>query len=107
VGTLAARTEGWIAGLQMAAVSMRGQEDVSGFVQGFRGTNRYILDYLLEEVLQCQPRDPLRISPCQPPTWGMTTYPANGYTEVHVGLWEPTTAGSTRENRDLEQRRMS
>jgi LuxR family maltose regulon positive regulatory protein len=57
VGTLATRTEGWIAGLQMAAVSMRGQEDVSGFIQGFRGTNRYILDYLVKEVLQCQPRE--------------------------------------------------
>src|SRR5512136_773122 len=50
-GALAARTEGWAAGLQMAALSMRGREDVGGFVEAFSGTNRHILDYLLEEVL--------------------------------------------------------
>ncbi|MEW6402168.1 MAG: LuxR C-terminal-related transcriptional regulator [Chloroflexota bacterium] len=51
VVTLEERTEGWIAGLQMAALSMRDREDVRGFIDGFSGTNRYILDYLLEEVL--------------------------------------------------------
>ena len=51
------RTEGWIAGLQLAALSMRGREDVSGFIAALRGTNRYVLDYLAEEVLQCQPDD--------------------------------------------------
>ena len=51
VAALAERTEGWIAGLQMAALSMRDREDVSGFIAGFSGTNRYILDYLIEEVL--------------------------------------------------------
>jgi LuxR family maltose regulon positive regulatory protein len=45
------RTEGWIAGLQMAALSMRGRNDVDGFIQAFQGTNRYILDFLVEEVL--------------------------------------------------------
>ncbi|MGE5221366.1 MAG: LuxR C-terminal-related transcriptional regulator, partial [Omnitrophica WOR_2 bacterium] len=55
VAVLAERTEGWIAGLQMAALSMRDREDVAGFIQGFSGTNRYILDYLLEEVLASQP----------------------------------------------------
>ena len=49
------RTEGWIASLQMAALSMRDREDVSGFIEGFSGTNRYILDYLVEEVLASQP----------------------------------------------------
>ena len=48
------RTEGWIAGLQMAALSMRDRKDVYGFIEGFSGTNRYILDYLLEEVLASQ-----------------------------------------------------
>jgi LuxR family maltose regulon positive regulatory protein len=57
VAALASRTEGWIAGLQMAAVSMRGREDVEGFVRDFAGSNRYVLDYLLEEVLQRQPED--------------------------------------------------
>ena len=55
VTVLEERTEGWIAGLQMAALSMRDRQDVSGFVAGFSGTNRYILDYLLEEVLAGQP----------------------------------------------------
>lgn len=57
IAMLEERTEGWIAGLQMAALSMRDREDVSGFIKGFSGTNRYILDYLLEEVLACQPLD--------------------------------------------------
>ncbi|HEY6072607.1 MAG TPA: hypothetical protein VIV15_04240, partial [Anaerolineales bacterium] len=51
------RTEGWIAGLQMAALSMQHREDVSGFIEAFSGTNRYILDYLLEEVLAGQPAE--------------------------------------------------
>ncbi|MEW6403141.1 MAG: LuxR C-terminal-related transcriptional regulator [Chloroflexota bacterium] len=51
VAVLEERTEGWIAGLQMAALSMRDRDDVLGFIEGFSGTNRYILDYLLEEVL--------------------------------------------------------
>lgn len=55
VAALEARTEGWIAGLQLAALSMRGREDVSGFVRAFAGDNRYIMDYLVEEVLQRQP----------------------------------------------------
>ncbi|HSL45450.1 MAG TPA: LuxR C-terminal-related transcriptional regulator [Anaerolineales bacterium] len=55
VTALAERTEGWIAGLQMAALSMRDRKDVLGFIEGFSGTNRYILDYLLEEVLASQP----------------------------------------------------
>jgi len=55
VGALAARTEGWITGLQMAAASMQGREDVSGFVTALTGSHRYILDYLVEEVLQRQP----------------------------------------------------
>jgi len=55
VAALEERTEGWIAGLQMAALSMRDREDVPGFIEGFSGTNRYILDYLLEEVLASQP----------------------------------------------------
>jgi LuxR family maltose regulon positive regulatory protein len=49
------RTEGWIAGLQMAALSMRGQADVHGFIAAFSGSDRHILDYLVEEVLNHQP----------------------------------------------------
>src|SRR5215217_6427410 len=55
IDALETRTEGWIAGLQLAALSMRGREDVPGFIRAFAGDNRYILDYLVEEVLQRQP----------------------------------------------------
>jgi LuxR family maltose regulon positive regulatory protein len=55
VAALASRTEGWIAGLQMAAASMQNRDDVAGFVRAFTGSDRYILDYLVEEVLQRQP----------------------------------------------------
>jgi LuxR family maltose regulon positive regulatory protein len=55
VAALEERTEGWAAGLQMAALSVRDRKDVVGFIEGFSGTNRYILDYLLEEVLASQP----------------------------------------------------
>jgi LuxR family maltose regulon positive regulatory protein len=55
VAALNARTEGWIAGLQMAALSLQGQDDVSDFIAAFTGSNRYVLDYLLEEVLRREP----------------------------------------------------
>jgi len=55
VGALAARTEGWAAGLQLAALSLRGQPDVTGFVAAFSGTHRCVLDYLADEVLEGQP----------------------------------------------------
>jgi LuxR family maltose regulon positive regulatory protein len=55
IAVLERRTEGWIAGLQLAAISMQGQQDVAGFISGFAGTNRHILDYLTEEVLQQSP----------------------------------------------------
>jgi LuxR family maltose regulon positive regulatory protein len=54
IATLETRTEGWIAGLQMAALSMQGREDIPGFIRAFAGDNRYIVDYLVEEVLQRQ-----------------------------------------------------
>ena len=55
VAALEARTEGWIAGLQLAALSMQGRDDISSFVEAFTGTHRYILDYLTDEVLEQQP----------------------------------------------------
>ena len=54
VAALAARAEGWAAGLQLAGLSLRGQEDVAGFVAAFTGSHRYVLDYLAEEVLERQ-----------------------------------------------------
>ena len=54
VAALAARTEGWAAGLQLAALSLRGHEDAAAFVAAFTGSHRYVLDYLAEEVLEQQ-----------------------------------------------------
>lgn len=48
------RTEGWIAGLQLTALSMQGLEDVNGFIEAFTGSHYYIMDYLMEEVLERQ-----------------------------------------------------
>ena len=55
IAALDARTEGWIAALQLAALSLQGREDVAGFIAGFTGDDRYVVDYLVEEVLQRQP----------------------------------------------------
>jgi LuxR family maltose regulon positive regulatory protein len=55
VAALESRTEGWIAGLQLAALSMQGRKDSAGFIQAFTGSHRFVLDYLIEEVLQRQP----------------------------------------------------
>jgi LuxR family transcriptional regulator, maltose regulon positive regulatory protein len=55
VAVLASRTEGWVAGLQLAALSIEGRQDAHGFVEAFSGVTRHIADYLVEEVLQRQP----------------------------------------------------
>jgi LuxR family maltose regulon positive regulatory protein len=55
VAALEGRTEGWIAALQLAALSIQGRDDVAAFIAGFAGDDRYIVDYLAEEVLQRQP----------------------------------------------------
>jgi LuxR family maltose regulon positive regulatory protein len=52
IATLEASTEGWVAGLQLAALSMQGREDITGFIRAFAGDDRYVVDYLVEEVLQ-------------------------------------------------------
>ena len=54
VAALEGRTEGWIAALQLAALSIRDRDDAAGFIAGFAGDDRYIVDYLLEEVLHRQ-----------------------------------------------------
>ncbi len=54
VAALEARTEGWIAGLQLAALSMQGHQDVTSFIQSFTGSHHFVLDYLVEEVLHQQ-----------------------------------------------------
>ena len=55
IAALEARTEGWIAGLKLAALSMQGRQDISAFLKAFTGSQRYIIDYLTEEVLARQP----------------------------------------------------
>jgi LuxR family maltose regulon positive regulatory protein len=60
IAALESRTEGWVAGLQLAALSARGRkgaDEVDGFVDAFSGSHRFVLDYLLEEVLRSQPDD--------------------------------------------------
>jgi LuxR family maltose regulon positive regulatory protein len=57
VAILERRTEGWIAGLQLAALSMQGRNDLPGFIQAFSGSGHYVLDYLIEEVFKQQPAE--------------------------------------------------
>ena len=55
IAALETRTEGWIAGLQLAAISMQGHHDVASFIQSFTGSHHFVMDYLVQEVLQQQP----------------------------------------------------
>ena len=64
-----ARTEGWIAALQLAALSMQGRDDIAGFIAGFAGDDRYIVDYLMEEVLQRQPERGPELPARRPRSW--------------------------------------
>jgi LuxR family maltose regulon positive regulatory protein len=57
VDALEDRTEGWIAGLQLVALSLRSRTDVSGFIEAFTGSHRFVLDYLVDEVLQHQSQE--------------------------------------------------
>jgi LuxR family maltose regulon positive regulatory protein len=54
IAALETRTEGWIAGLQLAAISMQGHQDAASFIKSFTGSHHFVLDYLVEEVLQQQ-----------------------------------------------------
>jgi LuxR family transcriptional regulator, maltose regulon positive regulatory protein len=64
IALLDQRTEGWIAGIQMAALSMQGRGNVDGFLGGFTGSHRFVLDYLLEEVLSQQKPEILNFLLC-------------------------------------------
>ena len=57
IAALEKRTEGWAAGLQLAAISMQGRTDISEFIQSFTGSHHFVIDYLIEEVLAHQPED--------------------------------------------------
>ncbi len=65
IAALETRTEGWIAGLQLAAISMQGHQDTTRFIQSFTGSHHFVMDYLVEEVLQQQP-ERVRPSCCTP-----------------------------------------
>ena len=70
VRALEERTEGWVAGLQLAALSLRGipeRDDVAGFIEAFTGSNRFVIDYLADEVLARQPARSAT-SCCAPPS---------------------------------------
>ena len=54
IAALETRTEGWIAGLQLAALSMQGHQDATSFIKSFTGSHHFVMDYLVEEVLQQQ-----------------------------------------------------
>jgi LuxR family maltose regulon positive regulatory protein len=55
IGILNHRTEGWVAGLQLAALSIKNRDDVSALIKNFGGSHQYVFDYFIEEVLSCQP----------------------------------------------------
>jgi LuxR family maltose regulon positive regulatory protein len=57
IAALETRTEGWVAGLQLAALSLQGHQDPAGFVQSLTGSSRFIIDYLAAEVLERQPAE--------------------------------------------------
>ncbi len=57
IAALETRTEGWIVGLQLAAISIQGRSDASGLIKSFTGSHRLVLDYLIEEVLERQPEE--------------------------------------------------
>ena len=56
IAALETRTEGWIAGLQLAAISLQGQQDATSFITSFTGSHHFVMDYLVEEVLQAAVR---------------------------------------------------
>ena len=91
IAALEERTEGWVAGLQMAALSLQGfqsQDDIESFVADFTGSHRYIFDYLADEVLQHQPahiRDFLRQSSILDQMCGPLCDAVMGYSQGQSG----------------------
>jgi LuxR family maltose regulon positive regulatory protein len=57
IAALEARTEGWVASLKLAALSMQGRDDLHEFISAFSGSNRYIIDYLVDEVMARHPEE--------------------------------------------------
>ncbi len=86
VATLQRRTEGWIAGLQLAALSLRKRQDLSGWVSDFAGSYRYLLDYVQQDILAPLP-DPLQHFLLQ----------TSLVTRMNAALCQAITAGPSRE----------
>ena len=89
VSTLEGRTEGWVAALQLAALSLQGREDLSGFIDGFAGNDRHVVDYLVEEVVHRQPevvRDFLLRTSVLPRLSGSLTDAVTGRTDGRAML---------------------
>jgi LuxR family maltose regulon positive regulatory protein len=89
VSTLEGRTEGWVAALQLAALSLQGREDLSGFIDGFAGNDRHVVDYLVEEVVHRQPevvRDFLLRTSVLPRLSGSLTDAVTGRTDGRTML---------------------
>lgn len=63
ITALETRTEGWITGLQLAALLMQGREDIPAFIRAFAGDNRYIVDYLLKKTISSSYNSSLTMSP--------------------------------------------
>jgi hypothetical protein len=101
ISELVRRTEGWVAGLQMAALAIRDQADVPGFIAGFTGSNRYVIDYLAEEVLGRQPQrcGPSSLTPrcligCAP-RCAKTSHPGRT-ARTSLRAWSMPTSSSIR-----------
>jgi len=95
IAVLTAKTEGWAAGLQMAAVSMKDQKDISNFIASFHGNDRYVLDYLLEEVLSRQTPFIQRFL-LQSAVLDQLSGPLCDAVVEDVGEWRPVANGSAQ-----------
>ena len=93
---LAARTEGWAAGLQLAGLSLRGRSDVDGFVAAFTGSHRYVLDYLAEEVLEHQSE---QVRSVLAGDLGAGAAVGGAVRCGHRPAWQPGAAGAGRTGR--------
>ena len=88
---IASRTEGWIAGLQLAALSLQGHPDAAGFIRTFSGSHRHVLDYLIEEVLQRQPKSVQDFCCALPFSTGCAVPCANTFCrgKTVISRWQP------------------
>ncbi len=103
VAALEARTEGWISGLHLAALSMQGREDAHAFVEAFTGGHQYILEYLVEEVLSQQP-GPVQRFLLQTSILDRLCAPLCDAVAGEIGDWGPEVSSSPSPVPDLQSR---